>query len=203
VDHLTEARVEWAVASRPLEPEAPGDAYIARPLPGGILLGVVDGLGHGPAACAASREAIRFLESARVEHPLAVVRLCHERLRATRGVVLTLAWIDETRDCMTWLGVGNVQAVLLRAHGAEPGCEILVGRGGIVGRVLRSLHASPVSISPGDLLVLATDGIHPRFTQGVPRRQSLQAVADLILTEHCTGVDDALVLAARYRGAPE
>lgn len=203
MDRLTETRVEWAVSSRPLEPGASGDASIVRPLPGGILLGVVDGLGHGPAASAASREAIRILETADVENLVDVVRLCHQRLRATRGVVLTLAVIDDARDCMTWLGVGNVHGVLLRAHGEdEPRRETLVGRGGIVGRVLTSLQASLVSLSTGDLLVLATDGIHPRFAHQVPRREPLQAVADLILAEHCTGVDDALVLTARYRGAP-
>ncbi len=202
MDPLIAARVEWAVASRPLEPDASGDAYIARPLPAGILLGVVDGLGHGPPASAASREAIRFLETADVEHPLAVVRHCHERLRATRGVVLTLAWIDESRNCMTWLGVGNVHGVLLRAHGeVDPGRETLVGRGGVVGRVLPALHASLVPVAAGDLLVLATDGVHPRFAQQIRDREPLQAVADLILAEHGTGVDDALVLTARYRGA--
>jgi len=200
MDPLTETRVEWAVAFRPLDPDASGDAYIARPLPGGILLGVVDGLRHGPAAFAASRDAIRFLESADVGRPLIVVKQCHERLRATRGVVLMLAWMDGTQDRMTWLGVGNVQGVLLRGHTkTDHGHEMLASRGGIVGRVLPPLRAGVVSLGAGDLLVLATDGIHLDFTDHVPRWGPVQAIADTILREQCTGLDDALVMTARYR----
>jgi len=35
---------------------------------------------------------------------------------ATRGVVLSLASIDPAHGMMTWLGVGNVQGVLMRAN---------------------------------------------------------------------------------------
>ena len=158
MEPLTTAALEWAVASRGLESGVSGDAHIARPLPGGALFGVVDGLGHGPAAAAAAREAVRYLSAVEVEDPISVVRGCHERVRETRGVVLTLAWIDGTRDCMTWLGVGNVQGELLRAHAdPRPRRETLDGRGGIVGRLLPPLHAGVLPIAPGDLLVLASD----------------------------------------------
>jgi serine/threonine protein phosphatase PrpC len=201
VEPLTTAALEWAVASRGLESGVSGDAHIARLLPGGALFGVVDGLGHGPAAAVAAREAVRHLSAGEVEDPIAVVRGCHERLRETRGVVLTLVWIDGTRDCMTWLGVGNVQGELLRGHAdARPRRETLIGRGGIVGRLLPPLDAAILPIAPGDLLVLATDGISRGPFEQVSPSDPVQRLADDLLARGWTGTDDALVLAVRYRG---
>ena len=201
MEPLTTTALEWAVASRGLEAGVSGDAHIARLLPGGALFGVVDGLGHGHAAAAAAREAVRLLSIGDVEDPIAVVQGCHERLRETRGVVLTLAWIDGTRDCMTWLGVGNVQGELLRGHAdARPRRETLVGRGGIVGRLLPPLHAGILPIVPGDLLVLATDGIAPGPLEQVSPSDPVQRVVDDLMARRRTGTDDALVLAVRYRG---
>lgn len=199
MDRLTAPLVEWAVASRPLDPGGSGDAYLVHPLPGGALVGVVDGLGHGPAAAEAAREAIRILADATPDRPLAALTLCHERLRTTRGVVLTLAWMDSQRDSMTWLGVGNVQGLLLGA-GLRKRQETLVGRVGVVGRLLPQLHASVLSIAPGDLLVLATDGIRPGFMYPFSGDGPAQRVADDILEQHWSGADDGLVLVVRYKG---
>jgi serine phosphatase RsbU (regulator of sigma subunit) len=195
---VTTALLEWAVSSRPLEPGESGDQHMVRHLPSGALLGVVDGLGHGPAAAPAAHEAIRILAEAEAEAPLAALRRCHEGLRATRGAVLALAWLDSSHGRMTWIGIGTVQGVLWRS-GAP---EILVPRGGVLGRRLPPLHASVLEVAPGDLLVLATDGVHPGFAQQVPDRSEPQEIADSILARHRTGSDDALVLVARYR-SPE
>jgi hypothetical protein len=51
VEHLIERWVDWGVASRPLAEEELGDAALVHPLPDGVLIGVVDGLGHGAASC--------------------------------------------------------------------------------------------------------------------------------------------------------
>jgi negative regulator of sigma-B (phosphoserine phosphatase) len=137
-----------------------------------------------------------------MEHPVTALVACHRGLMNTRGVVLTLAWIDGEHDRMTWLAVGNVQNVLLHRNGGPgPHAEALVGQGGVVGRRLPPPHTRVVAITPGDLLVLATDGIHPGFTREVPHMDRPRQVADLILDRHRTGTDDALVLAVRYRGA--
>ena len=203
MERLTAQCVEWGVASRPLAAEELGDAHIVHPLSDGVLLGVVDGLGHGPAAAAASRAAIRLLVGANGDPPLAALRRCHEGLRATRGVVLTLAWLDVRVDCMTWLGVGDVQGVLQRRR---PGPDVhrvtMVGRNGVVGRNLPPMTPGLLSIANGDLLILATDGIRPGFAEEAHRQDSPQQVADAILAEHGTGTDDALVLVVRYLGKP-
>jgi phosphoserine phosphatase RsbX len=201
VDHLTTPLVEWAVASRPLEAGVSGDAYIVHPLPGGALFGVVDGAGHGPAAAHSANEAIRAL-AADATHPLIALAKCHERLRASRGVVLMLAWVDSQSDSMAWIGIGTAQGVLLRGDpGSRPREHVLVGRVGVVGRQLPPLQARTITIAPGDVLVLATDGIHASFMNPAPRSGVPQRLADDILARHWGGTDDGLVLVVRYQGA--
>ena len=201
---MTTPLVEWAVASRPLLKDESGDAYLVRTLPGVTMLCVVDGLGHGPAAGQVARRAIELLSASETEAPQAALQRCHEGLRSTRGVVLAAAWIDGSRDRLTWAAVGNVHAVLVRARsGAGTWPQALVGRGGVLGRQLPPARDHQEAISPGDLLVLATDGIRPDFADDLSASDAPELVAAAVLAEHYTGDDDALVLAARYRGALE
>jgi serine/threonine protein phosphatase PrpC len=199
MDHLTLPRVEWGVASRALETVS-GDAHLVQPLSGGALFAVVDGLGHGPAAAEAARAAIRSLE-AWAEQPVRAVAECHERLKSTRGVVLMLAWLEGPSDSLSWLGVGNAQGVLQSGDPAQRlRQQTLVGRVGVVGRQLPPLHATRVPVAPGDVLVLATDGIRPNFMPAVVRHDPPQRVAEAILEQHWTRGDDGLVLVVRYQG---
>ena len=202
MEYVTARFAEWGVASRPLEADASGDAHMFHAGWDTALLAVVDGLGHGREAAAASRRALDLLAGVPGEDLLAAVSSCHEGLRNTRGVVLALARIEGSAGRMTWVSIGNVQGVLQRAD-SQP--ESLVGQRGVVGRRLPRiprLHVSAVSIAPGDLLVLATDGIHADFASHIPRFGSPQRISDSIMAAHRTGNDDALVLALRYQGAP-
>src|SRR5919106_1940057 len=81
--------LEWGVATRALEgePES-GDLSVVRPSAGGALVVAIDGLGHGPEAAVAAREAA---EIASREHASlsALFEACHRGLRKTRGVVMS------------------------------------------------------------------------------------------------------------------
>src|SRR5205085_193860 len=76
-----------------------------------------DGPGHGADAAHGARMAAAILEAHSEEPPLALILRCHEALRSTRGVVMSLAALDAARRSMTWLGIGNVQGILLRDSG--------------------------------------------------------------------------------------
>jgi negative regulator of sigma-B (phosphoserine phosphatase) len=102
---------------------------------------------------------------------------------------------------MAWVGVGNVEGILLRADpGARPANERVPLRGGVVGDQLPSLRDSVSPITRGDLLIFATDGVHAGFAERLPVSDQPQRIADWILGRHATGADDALVLVARYVG---
>jgi negative regulator of sigma-B (phosphoserine phosphatase) len=194
--------LDWGWAQAALDGEHCGDAHVVSEFAGGALVGVVDGLGHGFEAAVAARTATRLLASLAGQPLDVLVERCHEALRRTRGAVLSLASFDAPGSAMTWGGIGNVEAVLLRAHPAPVTREALVPRGGIVGFRLPALNARTLPVAPGDLLVLATDGVHDGFAEGVERDRTPREIAEGILARHARGTDDALVLVARWRGAP-
>ena len=204
-DHGRFGPIEWARAGRPLPTEyTSGDRGIAVDLDGqAALFGVVDGLGHGPAAATAALRAIDVVKAASSERLEVLVQLCHRMLDGTRGVAMTLARVDFAASTLTWTGVGNVTGELVTK--APTGVQVrssvrLIG--GIVGyRIPEIRPAQVVSIRPGDLLVLTTDGIDDDYPEHIDFAASATVIAEELLGKHARETDDAMVLAARHRGA--
>lgn len=175
-----------------------GDRHVVCPYPGGVLLGVLDGLGHGPEASEASRIASDTLEKHAKDSVASLFLRCHERLRFARGAVMTLASIRFDERKMTWAGVGNIDGILLRRlpQGGR-GREFLLLKSGIVGMRIPFLEPVSLAIAPSDTLLLLTDGVHLDTLEMLGRDLPPQRLADEILACHGTGTDDALVLVAR------
>ncbi len=194
--------IDWGVVTMPMEGHAEsGDHHLVKEVPEGSLLAVVDGLGHGAEAAEAAKQAIAALEAFAHESIIALLKRCNEQVRNTRGVVMSLALINVNEETLTWLGVGNVEGVLLRADaGAKPPRENILLRGGLLGPQLPPLRASVLTLSRGDTLIFATDGIHTGFAEGVNIKEPAQQIAEGICKRHNKGTDDALVLVARYLG---
>src|SRR5690242_6201617 len=107
---------DCGVASRPLKGQAvSGDMHVVKPFGYGVLLAVIDGVGHGDEATAAARAAAEVLEQNAHGSVIALVKRCHDAIARTRGVVLTVASLNALDNTVTWLGVGNVEGRLLRA----------------------------------------------------------------------------------------
>lgn len=194
--------VEYGVAKSILPGQREsGDRHLVCCAEDGILIAAIDGIGHGEEAANAAEAAISILKAHRDEPVISLVESCHEGLRSTRGVVVSLASIDPKHGMMTWLGVGNVQGVLMRA-GVQKGSvqEVLLLRGGVVGSQLPALQAAVLPITKGDTLVFVTDGIRGEFMEDLSALESPQRAADKILKQHSRGNDDALVLVARLTG---
>jgi serine phosphatase RsbU (regulator of sigma subunit) len=197
--------IEWAAKSRARPGEnVCGDRLIAVDVNGtGALLGVLDGLGHGADAAEAAKRGVDVLRAARAEPLDVLVQRCHRALSGTRGAAMTLAHFDFRSDTLSWIGIGNVTADLVAKHPA--GVEVRSSArltGGIVGyRIPEALTPQEVPIRPGDLLVIASDGIVEDHLDDIDFSASSLAIADDILHRHAKDNDDALVLAARHRGA--
>ncbi|HEY6207617.1 MAG TPA: SpoIIE family protein phosphatase [Gemmatimonadales bacterium] len=195
--------IQWGVAMRTLPGEREsGDLHVVKSVGPGVLAGVVDGLGHGAEAASAARAAVAVLDQHAHEPLLPLLQRCHRALLGTRGVVLSLALFDGAAGSMTWLGVGNVEGVLLNADAAGRARRTtLLTRGGIVGGELPRVRAQVCAVVPGDTVILATDGIKEHFAEELHRDASPQQLADHILSRFGKGTDDALVLVARYVGS--
>lgn len=180
-----------------------GDLYAVRYRNHGVLIAVVDGLGHGTDAGKAAREAVATIEDGPDETVIPLMKRCHARLRRTRGAAISLAEIDYRDHTLTWIAVGNVEGVLFRSNpDARPPSESILQRGGVVGDRLPPLQSSTVRLSPGDLLVMATDGISEKFRIDVGMKRRPQDLADRLCARFSRADDDALVLVAQYSGLP-
>ena len=194
--------LHWAVAARPLPGEdSSGDLSVVQPVEGGVLIAVIDGLGHGVEAAKAAAEASVAVRRSVGEPIESVMQSCHEALKGTRGAVMTLLYVAQANETMTWLGVGNVEG---RMWPAVPGATLMRQapplRGGVVGHALPKLRATALPLSRGDLLILSTDGVSSRFHEEFRLEGTVQQIADDILEQYWTAMDDALVLVARYLG---
>jgi hypothetical protein len=200
--HHPERVIEWSFASRSLPGETvSGDRYLVQPSGHGVLVAVVDGLGHGQEATSAAKTAVATLTAHADESIISLVKRCHEALLKTRGATMTVASLNVFDGTMSWLGVGPVEGHLLRADAkGTPAIENVLLRGGVVGYQLPALQAGVIPLFERDLLVLASDGIRSGFERGLAVADPPQQIADRILAHHFKGNDDALVLVVRYLG---
>lgn len=194
--------VEYGVAKFVLPGQSEsGDRHLVCCGQDEILIAAIDGIGHGKEAADAAETATAILKGGVGAPIISLVQGCHDKLRSTRGIVLSLASIDPVHGMMTWLGVGNVQGVLMR-----PGCkngtvqETLLLRGGVVGSQLPPLQAAVLPIARGDTVFFATDGIQGDFGETLSALENPQRAADRILQQWRTGTDDALILVSRVTG---
>jgi phosphoserine phosphatase RsbX len=193
--------VTWGTAGAALAGQASsGDLAVVAPFPGGALVALVDGLGHGKDAAAASLAAERVLLEAPYEPVTELMQRCHAALRGTRGAVISMASFDGNEGTMTWLGVGNVEGLLVRAQ-AGSAVEAVAQRGGTVGYSLPPLYPRTIVVYPGDTLVMASDGIRHGFKSEVIPARTPQQIADEVLAHWSKSSDDACVVVARYAGS--
>jgi serine/threonine protein phosphatase PrpC len=203
-DHGRFGPIEWAVAARPLPGQDEcGDQAVAAGVDArAAVFGVIDGLGHGPAAAVAARRAAAVVGEHLGETPDALMTHCHRELATTRGAAMTLACIDFATDTLQWLGVGNVAASITSraANGVESSSSARLASG-IVGYQMPRVHASEaIEMRPGQLLVMVSDGITDGHLDELDFAAPAATIANRILREHCRVTDDALVLVARHRG---
>jgi phosphoserine phosphatase RsbX len=178
-----------------------GDCACVGRSDAGVLIGVVDGLGHGPDAGEAARRAAVVLEDPATGMRVAdVLQRCHAALQGTRGAVISLAAFPAGATDMEWLAVGNIEGVLVRARPGRLRREMIVQRPGIVGHHMPPLRSATHPVRLGDTLVFATDGVRREVVQAVSQRgpARLEGGAAELLEEFATRSDDALLLTARY-----
>jgi negative regulator of sigma-B (phosphoserine phosphatase) len=202
VETVNARLIDWGVAAMTLAGQVTsGDRHLVKPFPDGVLVAVVDGLGHGPDAADAAAVAIRTIESHAGRPLVALVERCHHELRGTRGVVMSVACYSARESTMTWLGVGNVEGLLLRPHDkTHESRQSLLLRRGVLGTQVPALGTTVMHVTRGDILILATDGIRSDFERAVIVTDPPQQIADRILANCGKATDDALVLVSRYLG---
>ncbi len=190
---------EVGVGSRPFPGhKVSGDAYaVCYPRPGQARVAVIDGLGHGVEAHEAAVQARDLIETRTALELVPLFRELDGLLRRTRGAVAAAADIDPASSRLAFVGVGNIEAVLLGPDGSQQ----LVSTSGILGNNSRRLRQFDYRWSPENLLLLCSDGVRSAWRTGVDKRlwTHPDRLASEIISNYSREADDATVLGIRQR----
>lgn len=172
-----------------------GDAFIVTRHNGQLLVGVIDGLGHGEEAQAAAVAAQGYVQK-HGDLPLDKIFLGASRAcRATRGVVMALARFSSPSR-ISFATMGNVEA---RVCGSRERVAFVAKRG-IVGVDTAHVSVQEIDWDAQWVLILHTDGLHTHWQwddfPGLGREPAKEIAARLMRTL-AAGNDDATVLAVK------
>jgi len=161
---------------------------------------VVDGLGHGEYAQKAAKAAIEYV-AYHLSRPLPeIFSGCNREISNTRGVAMAIAVIDEDEQTLTYAGVGNTRAMIVRNElTGETKSKVLhlMSSYGIVGGGYKSLLPETVRFGLGDLVAMFTDGVEDMIDlSGYDEvlRTDVQILAERLIEDWGRDTDDAAVL---------
>jgi anti-sigma regulatory factor (Ser/Thr protein kinase) len=178
--------------------EVCGDHWATVTRDGFAFVLVVDGLGHGPPAAAASDEAVRVFREHRSHEPADIIESSHRALRATRGAALAIARIDVKNGGIRYAGIGNIAGVVLSSQTDQS--SSLVSLNGTVGYTIRKIQSFDYRWSHDSLLLMHSDGLAThwnlkRYAGLKSRRPGL--IAGVLYRDNKRTRDDVTVLVAR------
>lgn len=175
-----------------------GDSWAFLDRAGGALVVIADGLGHGPDAAIASREAVRVTRERAGLMPAALVAVIHSALLPTRGAAVAVAALDFGSQIVSFAGAGNVAGVIRSGDGTRH----MVSLNGTVGREALKLQEFAYPWPKGALLIMHSDGLGSRWDldqySGLAERHP-SLIAGLLYRDFQRGRDDVTVVVARER----
>ena len=135
-----------------------GDCAIVRRNKHGLLLAVVDVLGHGDEANQLAVKIEAYLHSVTGSDVVALMVRLDQWLTGSRGAAIGLGFIMTGSDLLHYCSIGNTR---LRKYGKE---EVrLIAQDGIVGGNTRQPRQQQLKLAAGDVLIMTTDGISERI----------------------------------------
>ena len=157
---------------------------------------VIDGLGHGPAAAAASEAALESASQNLGESAREILTRINLRLRSTRGAAGAVAELRRDTNEVVFAGIGNVAGVLV----TEARQQWLLTHNGTLGLEKPSARETRYPFPPGALLVMHTDGLLTQWKldrYGAFGRLRPSVLAGLLYRDYTRGRDDVSVIAMR------
>ncbi|MBD3206174.1 SpoIIE family protein phosphatase [Candidatus Bathyarchaeota archaeon] len=183
--------VKTFVFTRPVETDN-GDNYIIIKQHEKILMGVIDGLGHGKKASEASVKAKKYVENHAHQSLNELIWGCHEAIKNTRGAVMGLARIDTNQRTLNYAGIGDTEACILNFKHKRP-----ISRPGIVGHNIRKVSTYEYNLRKGFAFYIHSDGISRRFQpENYPLKKDPEKAINLIVKEWGKETDDLTFILA-------
>ena len=135
-----------------------GDLAYIKEFDEKCLLALIDVLGHGSEAREVALLAEKCLIGCHEDRPIQIINKLHDCLRGSRGAVVSICEFSKVSGLLTHVGIGNIT---VRIIGSKP--MRLVSRDGIVGYGTISPKEKEILISPGDMVMMHSDGIKEHF----------------------------------------
>lgn len=170
-------------------------AVIASRDDGQGMCAVIDALGHGLEAHQVAVAAERYLTDRWSPDPLATLQGLSNAISGSRGAAAGIAVIEFDCNRITYAGVGNT---VLRVFGSK--LKRLLSVEGILGQRYRTPHCQALSLLPGELLVMYSDGVSDKMNLRQPEiraGRSCGHFARLLVERFGKDHDDATCLVAR------
>jgi serine/threonine protein phosphatase PrpC len=163
-----------------------------------VVVGICDGLGHGPQARAASLAIIEEFHRSWRSAPADILEACHRAAGGTRGAVMAVARVEEATGAVEVASVGNVSCDFVRPRATRR----VDGSSFVLGTPQRPLKITrhQATLQPGEALMVFTDGITARASIDddlALLRQHPIVVAREVVQRFGRDHDDALVLVLR------
>lgn len=178
--------------------EVCGDMWDARAERTSTYLITCDGLGHGIFAESASKEAIRLFNERPGANVLQIIQELHSGLRGTRGVAGAIAMIEEEKESIQYVGIGNISAVINSLAKSRQ----LISHNGTLGHNVNKFQSYSYPFTSDDVLVMHSDGLQTRWLlesyPGLRRRRS-KIIAGILYRDFSRGRDDATVVVLKKR----
>jgi anti-sigma regulatory factor (Ser/Thr protein kinase) len=174
-----------------------GDAWEVVETAGVLRVMVVDGLGHGPFAGEAAREAALVFRSQTKMGVGSTLKLIDQALIKTRGAAGAIVELCPAQGHVTVAGVGNISMRLLNNGQSKSfGCD-----NGTLGTGLSRIREVTEPWRPGSVLVMHSDGLKAHWTHdeypGLSRRHP-GLLAGLLYRDFRRERDDVTVMVARH-----
>jgi len=122
-----------------------------------LLLGIADGLGHGPRAHAVTLQVEEYLKQYWQDDILRMFENLDRALQSSIGAAIGLGHINLLNGKMEYAGIGNTRAYVLGEKSYRFVCN-----DGIVGQKMRTPLLQSYQLTEGDKVILTTDGIQER-----------------------------------------
>jgi len=174
-----------------------GDGYRVRRSENDVRIFFGDGLGHGEHAKTAVDTARNFFFECNESEPVEIIRLMHEKVRRTRGLVASLAIFDKKSAQWKICGVGNIQ---VRMYTGIEYKNYMSYNGTIGLNIPNSMKESVFPIEKNQHLVMCSDGIKTRWDMNqYPSifKYDNTIFAAALYRDFSRGNDDASVLIAK------
>lgn len=173
-----------------------GDAWVIGHAADRAMMMVVDGLGHGPLAAVAAREAVRIFREHAGRAPDTVLDAAHRALRGTRGAAAAILEASVVTREVRYAGIGNISGVIAM-HG---GAKSMLSQNGTLGLAIRRIQIFPYHWSKGAVIIMCSDGISTHWSlQSYPGLlgKHPSVIAAVLYRDFARGRDDATIAVAR------